>query len=213
MVNIRAIAFICALVAWPAWAQEVSLHGMLGSKALLVVDGGMPRAVAVGQRWQGVELLSTGGDQAVVRVNGQDLTLRIGHTPVHVQGQQPPAASNSLTLYANTTGHFLVAGSINDRPVQFMVDTGASYVALGEAQAERLKLDWRRGRPVRMQTANGVTDGRLIRLERVRVGEVTAYGIDAVITPAGMPVVLLGNSFLGRFDMQRTGSQMLLSRR
>lgn len=213
MVNIRIIAFICTLVvAWPAWAQEVSLHGMLGNKALLVVDGGAPRAVAVGQRWQGVELLSASGEQAVVRVNGQDLTLRIGRTPVHVQGRQP-AASNSLTLYANAAGHFLAAGSINDQPVQFMVDTGASYVALGEAEADRLKLDWRRGRSVRMHTANGVANGRLIQLERVRVGEVTVYGVDAVITPAGMPVVLLGNSFLGRFDMQRTGSQMMLSSR
>jgi len=206
-----AIALACALAALPAGAQDVTLHGMLGSKALLVVDGGRPQAVAVGQSWQGVELLSASGEHAVVRVGGQELALRIGRTPVHVQGPQP-AASSHLTLYANMAGHFLAAGSINGQPVQFMVDTGASYVALGQAQAEQLKLDWRRGRPVRMHTANGETRGWLIQLERVRVGDVTAHGVEAVVTPMGMPVVLLGNSFLNRFDMQRRGSQMLLSR-
>lgn len=208
----KALVLACALLVAPAWAQEVSLHGMLGNKALLVVDGSAPRALAVGQRWHGVELLSAGGSQAVVRVGGEEQVLHLGHTPVHVQGQQP-GASGHLTLYANTAGHFMTAGTINDRPVQFMVDTGASFVSLGQDEAERLKLDWQRGRPVRMHTANGEASGRLIRLERVRVGEMTAYGVDAVVTPVGMPLVLLGNSFLNRFDMQRSGSQMLLSSR
>lgn len=206
------IVLACALAAGPALAQDVSLHGMLGSKALLVIDGGKPQAVAVGQTRQGVTLLSASGEQAVVQVNGKEHTLQIGRTPIHVQNRQAEPGEH-LTLYANAAGHFLTAGSINGRPVQFLVDTGASYVALSEAEAERLQVDWQRGRPVRMHTANGETGGRMIHLEEVRIGRVTAYGVDAVVTPLGMPAVLLGNSFLNRFDMQRTGSQMLLSSR
>jgi aspartyl protease family protein len=64
-----------------------------------------------------------------------------------------------------------------------------------------------------MQTANGVAPAWRIRIDRVRVGEVEVHQVDAVVSPLDMPVVLLGNSFLSRFRMQRDGDQMVLDRR
>ncbi len=202
------------LVAAPliAQAQSVSLQGMLGSKALLMVDGGAPRAVAPGESHRGVKVLSTRGDQAVVLVDGQRLTLRVGESPASVGGAAP-SGGDRVALTADGRGHFFGQGSINSKPVQFMVDTGASTVAIGQAEADRLGLNYQSGRRVMMNTANGRAPGWLFKLGTVRVGEVTAYDVDAVVVPAAMPMVLLGNSFLNRFSMRRDGNQMMLIKR
>ena len=208
----RALAtLMLALSAGAACAQGVSLQGMLGSKALLVV-GGVPRAVAPGETWQGVKVVSTGGEQAVVQVDGQRLTLRVGEAPASVGGAAP-GGGDRIALTADGRGHFLTQGSINNRPVQFMVDTGASVVAIGQAEADRLGLAYKSGRQVPMGTANGMTIGWAFKIPTLRVGDVVAYEVDAVVTPAAMPMVLLGNSYLSRFNMRRDGDQMMLIKR
>ena len=64
-----------------------------------------------------------------------------------------------------------------------------------------------------MGTANGTVRGWKTRLASIRVGDVTLYEVDATVTGASMPYVLLGNSFLNRFQMRRDGDQMVLIRR
>ena len=104
-------------------------------------------------------------------------------------------------------------GQINGRIVRFMVDTGATAVSISAAEADRIGLKYQNGDRVQMNTANGVVPGWRMTLNNVRLGDVSISGVDAVITPASMPYVLLGNSFLGRFQMNRTNDQMILDRR
>ncbi|MDO5087610.1 MAG: TIGR02281 family clan AA aspartic protease [Comamonadaceae bacterium] len=206
-------AAVWLLPAGLALAQQVSLQGMLGSKALLVIDGGRPRALAPGEAAQGVKVIATTGDTAVVQTAGQRFTLRVGETPVNLGGPGTPGHGRRIVLTADSRGHFVTQGSINNRPVQFMVDTGATTVALGQAEADRLGLDYRRGRPVMMHTANGATRGWLLKVQALRVGDVTAHDVDTVVVPLPMPAALLGNSFLNQFNMRREGSLMTLERR
>ena len=206
---LAALAF-CASVA----AQAVSLQGMLGSKALLVVDGGAPRSVAPGETHQGIKVLSTLGDQALVEIKGKKHTLRIGDMPVSIGGSAgAPGRSNRIVMMAGSNGHFLSQGTINGRAVQFMVDTGASMIGLGVSEAERLGLNYKAGQQVRMQTANGLTAAWMVKLASVRIGDVEIYDVDAVVGAQPMPYVLLGNSFLSRFQMRRDNEQMVLERR
>jgi aspartyl protease family protein len=93
------------------------------------------------------------------------------------------------------------------------VDTGASSVAIGKTDADRMGLKYLQGQPMRFSTANGVAQGWRIRLDSVRIGDVEVFGIDAVVTPQPMPYVLLGNSFLGQFQMTRNNDQMVLEKR
>ncbi|WOP16850.1 retropepsin-like aspartic protease family protein [Ottowia sp. SB7-C50] len=206
------IAAGLAALSLGAAAQTVALQGMLGSKALLMVGGGAPRAVAPGETLQGVKVLSTSGDQAVVLVAGQRVTLRVGEAPASV-GAAAPAGGDRISLTADGRGHFITQGSINQRPVQFMVDTGASVVAIGQSEADRLGLNYKAGRAVTMHTANGAAPGWLFKIATLRVGDVNTYDVDAVVTPGAMPSILLGNSFLNRFSMRREGDQMLLIKR
>ena len=210
----RLVLALAALLPALGWAQSVSLHGLLGRQALLIVDGKPPRAVAPGQTHLGVTVLSTDEDRAVLALaGGQRLTLRVGESPVSVGGAPAPGGSDRVALSADARGHFITPGSINNRPTQFLVDTGASVVAIGQAEADRLGLSYRTGQPVTLRTANGTAPGWALKLATLRIGDVTAYEVDAVVTPSAMPAVLLGNSFLNRFSMRRDGDTMLLVKR
>ena len=193
-----------------ARAQSVALSGILGTKALLVVDGSTPKSVGVGETHLGVKVLSTQGDQAEVEIAGKRHTLRIGETQVNAAAA---GGDTKIVLQAVSNGHFMTQGQINGRSIPLMVDTGASAVGLGVADAERIGLNYKAGRPVYMNTANGVTKGWVVILNSVRVGSVEVYNVEAVVTPVAMPYVLLGNSFLTRFQMTRINDQMVLEKR
>ena len=205
------LALVCGL-AGTALAQSVALQGMLGSRALLMVDGGAPRGVAVGDTFQGVKVVSTSGDSAVVEVGGKRLTLRLGESPASVGGRGT-ASNGRIVLPADGGGHFMGQGSINGQAVQFMVDTGATLVALGQADAARLGIDLSQARGAVTQTANGPVPTQMVTLTRVRVGEVEVANVGAAVLPLPMPYVLLGNSFLSRFQMRRDNDVMRLELR
>lgn len=194
-------------------APQVTLTGVSGQKALLVIDGAPPRFVAIGQTQQGVKLLALDGDAATVEISGQKQTLQVGGAPVSVGKARSGGGSQRIVLTADPSGHFLPDGQINGKTVKFMVDTGATTVALGAAEAKRIDLKFEHGKRIQMSTANGVSVGYLIRLDSVRVGDVVAYEVDAVISPQPMPFVLLGNSFLNRFQLQKTNDQLTLEKR
>lgn len=208
-----------ALAAWlgaassVASAQSVALAGLLGSKALLVIDGGQPRSLAVGESHEGVKLVSLQGDRATVELAGQRQSLRLGDTPVSVGGLGDAAGGNKLVLNADSRGHFMTQGQINGRSASMMVDTGASMVSLSAEQARQFGLNYKQGQPQAMSTANGVIPAWRIKLDQLRVGDVTLYNVDAVVSEGAMPYVLLGNNFLGRFQMNRNNDQMVLDKR
>ncbi len=193
-------------------AQSVALSGVLGSKALVVVDGSPPKTLNVGEVHQGVKLISVSGDQAVVDIKGQRSTVRVGDAPVSVGARRDTTSSNKIVLPLSSGGHFMAQGSINGKAIQFMVDTGATTVAMGVNDAKRMGIDYQKGQLIRMGTANGVTQGWRVKLNSVRIGDVEVYDVEAVVGP-DMPFALLGNSFLSRFSMNRTSDQMVLERR
>jgi aspartyl protease family protein len=195
-----------------ASAQSVALSGVLGGKALLVVNGGAPKALSVGDVHLGVKLLSVNGEQATIDIKGQRSTMRVGDSPVSIGTQRDTSSSNKIVLPLASGGHFLAQGLVNGKPIQFMVDTGATTVALGVDDAKRMGIDYQKGRPVRMGTANGVAQGWLVKLNSVKIGDVEVYEVEAIVGP-NMPYALLGNSFLSRFSMNRTSDQMVLERR
>ncbi len=177
-----------------------------------MIDGAAPKLLAAGQTHAGVKLISASGDQAVLEIGGKRANLRVGDAPVSLGGSASAGAGNKITLPMGSGGHFMANGSVNGKAIQFMVDTGATTVALGINDAQRMGIDYQKGQPVRMSTANGTALGWRVVLNSVRVGEVEIYDVEAVVGPS-MPFALLGNSFLSRFSMNRTSDVMVLERR
>ena len=197
-----------------AVAQSVGLSGMLGGKALVIVDGSAPKTVAPGETFKGVKVVSTQGDQAVIEIAGKRHTLRVGDAPASVGGGGAgDAGGTRVVLSAGSGGHFFTQGQINGQAVQLVVDTGASVVSLSTGDAQRIGLNYQNGQPVRISTANGVIPAWRVKLNTLRVGDVVVYDVDAVVSSGSMPYVLLGNSFLSRFQMTRTNDQMVLDKR
>ncbi|HEY8709437.1 MAG TPA: retropepsin-like aspartic protease [Burkholderiaceae bacterium] len=205
-----ALSLLFALA--PACAQSVSMSGSLGDKALLIIDGA-PRTVAAGSTVQGVKLVAVSGSEATVEVKGKRQVLSLGGAQVNLGGTPADAGGARIVLTAGSGGHFITDGAINGQAARFLVDTGATYVSMGAAEAERLGIDFRKGQRGVSNTANGQIVVYRVSLASVRVGEVQIYNVDALISQRPMDYVLLGNSFLTRFQMKRENETMTLVKR
>lgn len=205
---------ISCLAATAAQAQSVAMTGGMGGKALLVINGGAPKALSAGQEHQGVKVIRVSGDQVLVDVGGKRQTVMLGGAPVSLGGTGGSAIGGSqIVLTAGSGGHFMTQGSINGRSVDFMVDTGATAVSLCADDARRIGLKFEDGQRITTSTANGLSQAYLVRLRSVRIKDVEIFDVQAVVSPAPMPYVLLGNSFLSRFQMKRENEQMTLTKR
>ncbi|WP_033407472.1 retropepsin-like aspartic protease family protein [Uliginosibacterium gangwonense] len=202
---------LCALfcLVGRAYATEVALVGVFPGKAVLVVDGGAPHTIGVGQTLSGVKLVSVDRESAVVDVDGRRSKVMVGERPVALAS----AEGKSVLLQADARGHFLANGAINGAAVQFMVDTGATSVAMGPSAATRAGIVYTQGTPGAASTANGVTRTWQVKLDTVTIGDITLRNVDATVMSQEMPVVLLGMSFLKRMEMKQENSTMLLKQR
>ena len=196
-----------------AHATDISVMGLFNGKAVLVINGGKPRTVGVGQTTpEGIKLLSASSESAVVEYSGQRHTLNMGHATRI--GATNDAGFGQVTLTADARGHFVTTGTINGTSVRFLVDTGASSVALSVNEARRLGIKYLSGSPGQVATANGATMAYKLKLDNVRVGEITLNNVDCVVVDGlGLNIVLLGMSFLNRTQMKRDGDTLTLVRR
>jgi aspartyl protease family protein len=209
-ISVFLIAACCARPG-AARAAEVALIGTIGDKAaVLALDGGDPKTVKVGQTWNGIAVISVERERATVEIDGKRRLLMQGQ---HYRSAAAVSDHPSVTLAADTAGHFLSDGSVNGMPIRFLVDTGASMIALPGAEAERMGLDYRKGQRGFVQTAGGRVATYTVRLDTVRVGSIELAGVDAVVIEQGLSVALLGMTFLNRVDMRRDGQTMILMRR
>ncbi len=206
-------AFPVFLFAAGAGATDVNVIGLFPGKAVVSIDGGAPHTLSVGQKTaEGVTLLSTDRESATLDVGGQRKTLRIGQA--YTAAAATGASAQTVTLAADTRGHFVVDGQVNGGSVRFLLDTGATMIVLSSADAARLGIDYRKGQPSMMNTANGVAPAYRVKLDSVRVGDITVNSVDAVVMEGGvLPVALLGMSFLNRMQMKRDGQTMVLTKR
>jgi len=211
MAGYRNFSLSLVLLASPALATEVTLVGLIGAKAIVVIDGGAPRTLAPGQKTaEGVLLLSTEKEAASFEINGQKRTLPMGRA----YSAAPREGRQNVTLTADPRGHFVAMGAVNGGSVRFLVDTGATLVALPAADARRLGINYLRGERGQMQTANGVATVYRVKLDTVRIGDIEVNNVDAVVGESGaLGMALLGMSFLNRMEMKRDGQSMTLTRR
>lgn len=206
------LAAMLLMAAGMAVAQSVSMSGKLGDKALLIING-KARTLAIGSSVDGVKLVSVAADESVVEIDGKRLAVRMGGAQVNLGGANSEGGGSTIVLHAGSGGHFTGNGSINGRPFSFVVDTGATTIALSQGEADSIGLKYKHGQRGMANTANGPVIVHRVVLGSVRVGDVTVYNVDALVVPAAMPYVLLGNSFLTRFQMKRDNDVMTLTKR
>jgi len=215
-VNHTLTVFLFLSTCAGALAADVNLNGIVGNKALLIIDGGKPRWLAVGESSpEGVKLVSVAGDTAVFELGGKRQTLKMGQSERLMAGSTASGSGGqSVSLAADGSGHFITTGQINGRSVRFLVDTGATFISLGASEAKRLGINYLQGQKGAVATANGVVPSYKVKLDEVRLGDVTLNNVDGMVhADDSLPIVLLGMSFLNRMEMKRDGAMMVLKKR
>ena len=124
--------------------------------------------------------------------------------------QQPVITANGeVVLQRNRDGHYVADGEINGHKVTFMVDTGATSVALSSRLAR--VIDVKRGAAIQVDTANGLALGYQTRLNTVRLGDIVVHEVSAVFSDGMMDdTVLLGMSFLKHVEFTQRANQLTL---
>jgi len=194
----------------PALAADVRVVGLFGSKAVVSIDGGAPTTMRIGQRAPaGVRLLAIEGESAIFEIDGQRRALRMGQPYV----SRSTGGSPSVSLSADANGHYMANGAVNGSAIRFLVDTGATMVALPAQVARQAGIRYSNAPRGMVQTAGGPTAAYKVKLDTVSIGGVTLNNVDAVVIDRGLTVPLLGMTFLSRMEIQRDGELMVLKKR
>ncbi|MCP4041983.1 MAG: TIGR02281 family clan AA aspartic protease [Gammaproteobacteria bacterium] len=195
-------------------AESIRVMALFTNKAVVRIDGSQRMLSAGMTSPEGIKLISANSREAILEVDGKRGTYKLGS---HISGSYsaPSTRSAMVQITPNSSGMYVVTGSINGFSVSFLVDTGASVIAMNAIQAKRLGIDYRvTGQPSRTATASGIAESYLVKLARVRVGEIELRDIWASVIDGPHPrEVLLGMSFLSRLDMSREGKLLKLKKK
>ena len=207
------IAMLTLAASTAGAAEKISLQALFKDKAIIVVDGAR-RVLKSGETSpEGVKLLATDtqDEKAEVEIDGKREVLRLGVVMAGFSSK----GKGSVVLYPDRGGHFFADGSINGISVRFMVDTGATVIAMNSIIARRIGIDYiKNGSPGIASTPAGYVRTYDISLNTVQVGGITLYNVHGSVIEGSHPrEALLGMSFLGQLDMKRDGEKMELSER
>lgn len=195
-------------------AEKITIHALFESKAILMIDG-KRRVLSVGQRSpEGIVLVETNTAKETILVDdgGSRQTIKLGAVSL---GTIKEKKSTPVSLWASSNGHFYADGFIDGVPIRFLVDTGATTIALNSQHAQRIGLDYKRlGKRGLASTASGVVPIYHLKLTKVTVGTIDLYNVDAGIIEGTHPTdALLGMSFLGKLEMKNDGQRLDLKKK
>lgn len=197
-------------VATNTSATDIEVTGLFSNKAMVSINKGRPKVMAAGQSSpEGVKLISADSTAAVFEVDGVKKKVGMGQSisTSYASGSKP-----TVKLTADGGGHFSTHGSINGRPIQFLVDTGATMVSFSTNTAKQFGIDLSKAGLGAVSTAGGVVRSYSVTLDNVKLGSISMNFVQASIVD-GLPdgFALLGNSFLSRLQMSREGNILTLT--
>jgi aspartyl protease family protein len=207
-----ALTLVFPLLAYPAGVHDahIEVAGLLGDKAVLIIDGKQTILQAGEATPEGVKLIAVEAEGVSLEINGARDYYPLGEAGV---GTSFSVSANTVErVYKDANGMFRAAGSINGYPVSFLVDTGASIVAMNSVQAKRLGIQYLlNGVATVVSTASGKVTAYNVQLDNVAIGRIKLTGIEAVVIEGSHPEeVLLGMSFLGRLNVKNENEVMML---
>ena len=189
--------------------DKLEVQGLFSNKAVLSVDG-KRHIVAVGKTSpEGVKVVSVNRSGAVLDVDGEQKQYDLGAA---ISTSFEKRKAQKETIYVNSAGMYMTFGNINGRSARFLVDTGASVIAMNTEQAKKFGIRYDKdGIPAGVSTASGYEKAYRVRLKSVTVGGITETNVDAMVIDGNHPgPILLGMTFLGRLSVEHSGNAMTL---
>lgn len=204
--------FISLLSGAATANTKVNIVGLFSGKAVMIINDGKPRTLSVGQVVDGVKLIAADSSSATLLIEGETKKLGMGQA-----ASVADASTNSIpsvTLYANAQGHFISECKINGVPLKFLIDTGATTVALNSGDAKFANIDYKKGEPVSVGTANGVVTAYRVTIANLKIGSITLSQVEGSVLEGGSPsVVLMGMSALSRMEIKHQSIAMTLTKK
>lgn len=209
---IRAVVCSGLFVGVQAGAApaEIEVRGLFTDAALLIIDG-RRQLLRVGERSEdGVLLIEASSRGGRVEIDGRQLPLVLSG---RISGTFASAQATTVTIN-RVNDRYRTTGSINDVPVSFLVDTGASIVAISSVQAQRLGLDTRAAEAISASTASGAVTALKLNAASVQVGDIRVQNVPVAVIPGEYPTdILLGMSFLRNVEISENAGLMMLKAR
>jgi len=199
------LILLCIITPCSMAIEKITISGLFKDRAVVIIDG-TQRILTIGKSSpEGVKLISASSHEAVLEIDGVQKAYALGGEISSTF--TAPAPGETVTIAPDDGGMYLVNGSINGFQVSFVVDTGATLISMNKHQAKRIGLDYKmQGVESTSETAAGYARIFLVKLNEVKVGNITVHDVDAAVHDDEFPtVILLGNSFLGRVNMVREG--------
>jgi len=193
------------------YAVDIVVLGLFKNRAIIKVDG-KQQILKKGKRTtKGLLLIFADSDVAVIDVDGKQQEFQLGRHVSTTFKKRKYAEAKIMPV----NGMYSVTGFINGQTVDFLVDTGATWIAMNIHHARQLGIDIHSSsKQSYVATANGTVPIYRITLNKVRVGEIELRNVEAGVLIGNSPTkILLGNSFLNRVEMQRQGLVMLLKQK
>jgi len=197
----------------PSFAMDILVLGLFKDMVILKVDDTQHK-LRVGQSSpQGIKLISADSNSAILEIMGKRQTYTLGMHQ-NARSFERQKKISEARVWANR-GMYVTTGLINGFPVNFLVDTGASAVAMNTEHAKRLGINYRYiGKRGAANTASGVVNTWMLKLDSVKVGDIELHNVEAaVVEGQGPSTILLGMSFLRHVTMQREGNLLQLQQK
>lgn len=207
--TITLVLLVFATLA--AAAPTVRVLALFPGKAMLEIDG-RRTVLAAGEEESGISLVSADAQKAIIEIDGQRQSLRLGSA---VSSVYKKPLRREVRIVKSGDGSYYVDGLINGQSVRFLVDTGATSVAMSERDAERLGINHRvDGLRIGVGTASGNTGGYRVDLQSLSIAGLRVPDTAAVVIDGDSPRhVLLGMNVLGRFEIDQRDNLLILRSR
>jgi len=193
---------LCTIVISAADKEiaHIEVMALFKNKAMVSINDKQHLLKAGEPATSGVKLIKATSKHAILEVNGERSTYTLGN---RVRASYTKAEKKKVQVYRDGQGLYKTVGSINGFTVDFLVDTGASVIALNSAIAKRLGIQYKlKGEETLVATASGKALAYSISLDQVKVGEILLRNIEAVVIEGADPSTpLLGMSYLGRLKL------------
>jgi len=206
--------FVIGLLLLPVslFAQDFKVLALFPGKAMLQV-GNKQFVLTEGKAKKGFTLVKTDTykQTADITINGVTETYTLGN---HIGGGYSSPAAKEVRLVADSRGSYYTTGRINNQNVNFVVDTGATSVALSEARAQALGISYQNNQQGKARTASGEADAWRVILDSVSIGGITLNSVTGVVLKGNYPeTTLLGMTFLKQLEISHEENLMVLKKK
>jgi len=197
--------------------DNIVINGLFKDKVVATIDGKQKILKKNELTSDGLKLIKSNSKEATIEIDGiiKVFTLdeKIGNTfKTTSDDKKPYSYRKRVSIKVDALGMYKTSGQINGKTVEFLVDTGATLVSMSSDLAKQLKINYEKGKKIRVMTARGPSIAYEVKLNKVKLGDIELYDITGSVSDEMMGRTLLGMSFLGKLDMKREGKYLVLEK-